>query len=159
MVESRERLTPETLGTGVIQPMDWRQYSSEKATVVSVYNDDDLGIVIWNLEPGQEHSCHLHPACAHAFIILEGEGHYLQHDPETAEYAENPVKQGDMVFIPRQTLHAIRNTSTSNMSYCAVTTNQAGIGYQAILLADVRKAGGPPIDAHSELALTWASRR
>ena len=158
MVQSRERLTSATLGAGVIQPLDWRRYSSEKATVVPLYGDDDLGIVIWNLEPGQENECHLHPACAHAFVILEGQGHYLQHDPETAEYAENPVKQGDLVLIPRQTVHGIRNTGTSNLAYCAVTTNQEGIGYQRILVADVRKAGGPPIDPRGELALANAPR-
>ena len=154
MVQERQRLTPENLGDGIIRPMEWRKFSSERGTVVPVYSDNDQGIVIWNLEPGQENECHLHPANAHCFLVLEGNGHYLQGNPAAPDYKLVPVQAQDIVLIPRQTLHGMRNTGSVNLSYMAVTTNQEGIGYLRILLEDVVAAGGPPIAHDSELAQT-----
>ena len=120
-------LTPETLPSGTLDPRAFRKYSAEKETVVPVYADGvDLGIVSWNLMPGQANESHSHPASAHCFIVVEGQGLYLKGQPGTAEYAEFPIKAGDTVVIPRQQVHGIRNTGSEPLSYFAITTTAGG---------------------------------
>ncbi|HAC33604.1 MAG TPA: hypothetical protein DCF45_03680 [Gammaproteobacteria bacterium] len=125
--------TPETLESGVIDPMSTRQYSEEKANVVPVYTDEsDVAIVTWNLLPGQENESHMHPYGAHVFVILEGEGIYIKNQPGTPECKEFPIKAGDTVNIPRGLVHGIRNTGDKPLSYFAVTTT-AGGEYQRVV--------------------------
>ncbi len=126
-------LTPESLESGVIDPKSTRKYSPDQAMVVPVYTDNqDVVIVTWNLMPGQENESHAHPNGAHAFIIIEGEGIYIKHQPGTPECAEFPVKAGDTVNIPRGVVHGIRNTGDSPLSYFAITTT-AGGEYQRVV--------------------------
>lgn len=116
-------LNPRTLPDGVLDPMEYRKYSTEKATVVPVYSDDaDLGIVCWNLTAGQENESHMHPENAHCFLILEGRGVYTQGEPGSDDYREIPVEKGQVVMIPRGLVHGIRNTGSDNLSYFAITT-------------------------------------
>lgn len=120
-------LTPETLPSGTLNPLAFRKYSPEKETVVPVYADSaDLGIVSWNLMPGQSNESHAHPSSAHCFIVVEGEGLYLKGQPGSPGYAEYPIKQGDAVVIPRQQVHGIRNTGSRPLSYFAITTTAGG---------------------------------
>ena len=65
-----QQLTPENLGTGVANPHDYRRYSAEAATVVRMYADPDLSMVVWNLEPGQENSPHVHDSNGQVFLVL-----------------------------------------------------------------------------------------
>ena len=112
-----QQITPATLGDGVYDPMDFRKYSAEGSTVVRLYHDDpDASVVVWNLEPGQANDQHQHLANLHVFYVLEGEGSYLKDD------ALVPIKAGQIVVIPREQLHGIRNTGTARLSYMAVTT-------------------------------------
>lgn len=78
--DERRAMDPQTLGTGVHDPRAFRRFSEERATVVPVYSDQDLSLVVWNLERGQENGAHQHPGNAHALIILEGRGDYLKED-------------------------------------------------------------------------------
>ncbi|MBC7161749.1 MAG: cupin domain-containing protein [Immundisolibacter sp.] len=120
-------LTPETLPSGTLDPLQFAKYSQEKANVVPVYADgEDLGIVSWNLLPGQANESHSHPYSAHCFLIVEGEGHYLKGQPGSADYAEYPIKAGQTVVIPRNQVHGIRNTGKSPLSYFAITTTAGG---------------------------------
>ena len=120
-------LTPETLPSGTLDPRDFIKYSPDKETVVPVYADGmDLGIVSWNLLPGQANESHSHPTSAHCFLIVEGEGHYLKGEPGSADYAEYPIKAGQAVVIPRNQVHGIRNTGTAPLSYFAITTTAGG---------------------------------
>ncbi|MDD3652001.1 cupin domain-containing protein [Immundisolibacter sp.] len=126
-------LTPETLPSGTLDPRDFIKYSPDKETVVPVYADGaDLGIVSWNLLPGQANESHSHPYSAHCFLIVEGEGHYLKGEPGSADYAEYPIKAGQAVVIPRNQVHGIRNTGTAPLSYFAITTT-AGGEYQRVV--------------------------
>jgi quercetin dioxygenase-like cupin family protein len=118
-----EAMTPETLGTGVHSPYDWREFEADKAHAVRMYKDQDISVVVWNLEPGQENSAHQHPESAHTFIVLTGQGEY-HHGSEDAV----PIKAGDYIIIPRLTMHGIRNTGTERLSYAAVTS-QGPNGY------------------------------
>jgi mannose-6-phosphate isomerase-like protein (cupin superfamily) len=113
-----KKLTPGTIGAGVHDPAGFRQFSSEDATVVIMYEDADQTLVVWNLEPGQENAPHMHPANAHTMMVLEGEGLLLRDDGENA-----PIKAGNCLIIPRGIVHGIRNTGRSRLSYLAVTTN------------------------------------
>jgi mannose-6-phosphate isomerase-like protein (cupin superfamily) len=109
--------TPATLGSGVVDPLDFRTFSPDGATVVRLYHDDpDASVVVWNLEPGQENDSHTHPANLHVFFILEGEGTYLRDDGEV------PVRAGHAIVIPRGQRHGIRNTGKVRLSYVAVST-------------------------------------
>lgn len=120
-------LTPDTLPSGTLDPRQFIKYSPEKETVVPVYADgQDLGIVSWNLLPGQANESHSHPASAHCFVIVEGEGLYLKGQPGSADYAEYPIKAGQTVVIPRNQVHGIRNSGTAPLSYFAITTTAGG---------------------------------
>jgi len=116
-------MDPQTLGSGVHDPRAFRRFSEEKATVVRMYADEDLSLVVWNLEPGQENDLHQHAENAHALIVLEGEGLYLKDDGSSA-----PIKAGECVIVPRQKVHGIRNTGATRLSYFAITT-QGPSGY------------------------------
>lgn len=113
-----KQLTSQTLGDGVHDPMDFRTFSADEATVVRLYHDDpDASVVVWNLEPGQENDLHTHPENLHVFYVLEGEGTYLRGDAVSV-----PVRAGQCVVIPRGQVHGIRNTGNGRLSYMAVST-------------------------------------
>ena len=131
--------TPETLESGIIDPVSTRKYSDEKANVVPVYTDEkDMAIVTWNLMPGQENESHLHPNGAHVFFIIEGNGIYIKHQPGTSECKEFAIKAGDTVNIPRGIVHGIRNTGDEPLSYFALTTT-AGGDYERVVDGVVQK--------------------
>ncbi len=126
-------LTPEDIESGIIDPVSTRKFSDEQATVVPVYTDEqDIVIVTWNLMPGQENESHMHPNGAHAFIVIEGEGIYIKHQPGTQDYKEFAIKAGDTVNIPRGIVHGIRNTGDKPLAYFAITTT-AGGEYQRVV--------------------------
>jgi quercetin dioxygenase-like cupin family protein len=120
--ETRE-LTRETLGTGVHRPDAYQQFTPEAAHAARMYKDQDISLVVWNLEPGQENRQHSHPESAHTFLVLTGEGVYLRDDADPT-----PIRAGDYIIIPRQVLHGIRNTGTERLSYVAFTS-QGPNGY------------------------------
>ena len=70
--EPSKSLTPETLGKGVLNLKDFKKFSADKGVPVRVYEDPDLRLLVWNLEPGQENSVHVHPSFAQTLIVLEG---------------------------------------------------------------------------------------
>lgn len=120
-------LTPATLESDTVTPLEMTKFSEEHAIPVPVYTDEvDQVIVIWNLLPGQENESHMHPASAHSFLIMEGEGTYIKGQPGTPECREYPVKAGQVILIPRGQVHGIRNTGSVPMSYFAVTTTCGG---------------------------------
>jgi quercetin dioxygenase-like cupin family protein len=80
MQEDSPGMNSDTLGTGVHKPTAFRSFSAERATVVRMYADQDLSLVVWNLEPGQENDFHRHAENAHSLIVLEGQGHYIRED-------------------------------------------------------------------------------
>ena len=111
-------LTPETLGTGVYDPMDFRRFSPDEANPVRMYaGDPDQIVVVWNLEPGQENALHFHPENAHVQVVMEGTGVYLREGEEPV-----PISAGQYVIVPRGVVHGIRNTGGVRLSYAAFTT-------------------------------------
>ena len=105
------------LDTLVFDLSKYQQFSSDAATVVLTYVTGQLGVVVWNLEPGQENDYHLHPTTEHLHIVLEGECEYT-----LADRAPVTVKQGQAVMVPAQVPHGIRNKGDQRASYIAITT-------------------------------------
>jgi len=136
MAEERERTSPQTVAAGVHDPRAFRRFSAEQATVVRMYSDDDVSIVVWNLEPGQENPPHVHPENAHALTVLEGEGRYVREDG-----SEVPIKAGDCIIVPRALVHGIRNSGAARLSYLAVTT-LGGKGYVRNVVAEQAGSSG-----------------
>jgi quercetin dioxygenase-like cupin family protein len=97
---------------------DYQVFDPEMATVTFVYGGEgQQGIVLWNLEPGQENDYHLHPTTGHLHIMVEG----------TAEYTlagSGPVKvtTGEAVMVPAGIPHGIRNVSSDRCTYLAITS-------------------------------------
>jgi quercetin dioxygenase-like cupin family protein len=107
----------EDLDTLVFDLSKYQQFSPDAATVVLTYVTGQLGVVVWNLEPGQENDYHLHPATEHLHIVLEGECEYTLADRQPVT-----VKKGQAVMVPAQVPHGIRNKGDSRASYIAITT-------------------------------------
>jgi quercetin dioxygenase-like cupin family protein len=93
------------------------QYSPEAATVVFTYITGQLGVVVWNLEPGQENDYHVHPTTEHLHIVLKGECEYTLADQDPII-----VREGQAVMVPEQVAHGIRNVGTGPASYIAITS-------------------------------------
>ena len=68
------RMNAENLGSGVVDPMRFRRFAPDKGVPVAIYGDQDVSLLIWNLEPGQENSTHVHPERAHMMFVLTGTG-------------------------------------------------------------------------------------
>jgi quercetin dioxygenase-like cupin family protein len=127
-----EKLTLETLGSGIYDPKDWRRFSAEEATVSVMYGGDAdcSSIVIWCLEPGQENSTHAHPESAHFILALEGNGLCLRGEGR----APDPFEAGQILIVPRGVVHGIRNNGDQPLSYAAYSTigwKREAIGDQA----------------------------
>jgi mannose-6-phosphate isomerase-like protein (cupin superfamily) len=128
---------------GAVNPRTHTLYKDEYADSVSLYRDEGNSAVIWCLKAGQENSLQYHDTIAHVFFVIEGNGHYMKGEPGMAdveaprETSANskfspkmiPIKSGDVIFIPKKTIHGIKNTGSQNLAYVAVNV---GEGYQRI---------------------------
>jgi quercetin dioxygenase-like cupin family protein len=114
----------------VFSMSSYQIFDEEAPTAVLTYadGDSDLGLIMWNLMPGQENDYHVHPASEHVQIVVQGEVEYTLGD-------EAPVmlKVGDAVMVPAGIPHGIRNVSDQPASYLAVAASKAG-GYEKILV-------------------------
>jgi len=126
--ESPERFVPDLVGR--IQPASpeslvvdlatYQQFDDEHAVVTLMYSnigDGGLGIVMWNLEPGQENDYHRHPETEHLHVIVAGEAEYT-----LAGGAPITVGVGQAVMVPANVPHGIRNVGAGRCSYLAVTS-------------------------------------
>lgn len=116
---------PETL---VFDLSTYQRYDPERAVVTLAYANqaNGLGIVVWNLEPGQENDYHLHPSTEHLHLVIEGEAEYT-----IADRPAVTVRVGQTVMIPAMVPHGVRNVGTERCSYVAV--NSPG-DYQKVLV-------------------------
>jgi quercetin dioxygenase-like cupin family protein len=119
-VGSKE-VRPETLGTGVLDPVEYQIFSPDEEMVVGVYRDgiDIRHVIVRNFEPGQENPLHTHPENAHCIYILQGNGEVLRPDGPPI-----PIKAGQMWIVPRGLEHGIRNSGTTRLSYLGVTAGR-----------------------------------
>jgi quercetin dioxygenase-like cupin family protein len=102
----------------LIQDMSkYQVFNDDGATVVLSPRGTLGGVVVWNLEPGQENDYHMHPANEHLMFVLEGELEFT-----LGERAPELVGPGKIVVVPATLPHGIRNLSDRNGSYIAVTS-------------------------------------
>jgi quercetin dioxygenase-like cupin family protein len=114
MAKDIDRENPASL---VFDLSKYQVYSPESATVVFAYISGQLGMVFWNLEPGQENDYHMHPTTEHLHVVVEGEVEYTLGDLDPIR-----VTAGQAVMVPEQVPHGIRNVGTTRASYFAVTS-------------------------------------
>lgn len=109
-------IRPDDLGS-LIFPLSRYQQFNNLPTVVLGYTTGQVGMCVWNLEPGQANDFHVHPNTEHMHIVIEGECEYTlgDHPPVV-------IGVGDAVMVPAGIAHGIRNISDKRMSYLAVTS-------------------------------------
>ncbi|MDT5225933.1 MAG: hypothetical protein QOG19_3340 [Mycobacterium sp.] len=126
--ESPERFVPDLVGridparpeSLIVDLATYQVFDADSAVVTLMYSNianSGLGIVVWNLEPGQENDFHFHPASEHLHVVLAGEAEYT-----LADQAPVTVRVGQAVMVPANVRHGIRNVGTQRCSYLAVTS-------------------------------------
>lgn len=105
------------LSTLVFDLDKYQVYSEDAATVAFAYIAGQLGVVFWNLEPGQENDYHMHPTTEHLHVVVAGEVEYTLGDLDPMM-----VRAGQAVMVPENVPHGIRNVGSERASYFAVTS-------------------------------------
>ncbi len=95
----------------------FQQFDEKLPTVVAGYVTGQIGVVVWNLEPGQENDYHVHPNTEHLHIVIEGECEYKLGDAPAVI-----TRVGDAVMVPAGVAHGIRNIGDKRASYVAITS-------------------------------------
>jgi quercetin dioxygenase-like cupin family protein len=134
--ETQERFVPDLVGridvgdpdSLIVDLSTYQVFDADSAVVTLMYTNiasSGLGIVVWNLEPGQENDFHRHPDTEHLHVMLAGEAEYT-----LADRPPVTVRVGQAVMVPANIPHGIRNTGTQRCSYLAI--NSPG-DYQKVL--------------------------
>jgi len=90
-------------------------FEEQAPTAVLTSVSTELGLIMWNLGPGQENDYHVHPSTEHLHIIISGEVEYT-----LGQGPPRILKVGDAVLVPAGLPHGIRNISDAPASYMAV---------------------------------------
>jgi quercetin dioxygenase-like cupin family protein len=90
-------------------------FEEQAPTAVLASASTELGLIMWNLGPGQENDYHVHPQTEHLHIIIAGEVEYT-----LGEGPPRIMKVGEAVLVPAGIPHGIRNVSDAPASYFAV---------------------------------------
>jgi len=107
------------------QELDWGTFFwvSRPATTGST----DLAVIYVEIKPGKGHDFHRHPAQDEVIHVLEGS---LEQWLETEKRV---IHARDSVFVPKGTVHASFNTSSSVVKALAILGPCAGAdGYELI---------------------------
>jgi|GEM_PF-1429539 len=115
VTELASAINADDLPSLVFEMSTYQIFDEELPTAVAAAQTPDLGLVMWNLRPGQENDYHMHPKNEHVHIIIQGEVEYT-----LADCPPKPMKVGDAVLVPPGVPHGIRNTSDAPASYLAV---------------------------------------
>jgi quercetin dioxygenase-like cupin family protein len=106
----------------------YQEFDDQSPTAVLASATTDLGLIMWNLSPGQENDYHVHPKTEHIHIVVEGEVEYTLGD-----FPPKMMKVGEAVLVPAGIPHGIRNVSEAPASYLAVAGMTSG-DYEKIRL-------------------------
>lgn len=117
VAELAGRIDPTDASTLVFPLSRYQQFDEKAPTVVLGYVTGQIGMCVWNLEPGQANDFHVHPTTEHMHIVIEGECEYTVGDA-----APVVIGVGDAVMVPAGVAHGIRNIGDKRMSYVAVTS-------------------------------------
>ena len=112
----------------VFSMSSYQEFDGQSPTAVLASATTDLGLIMWNLSPGQENDYHVHPRTEHLHIIVEGEVEYT-----LGEYPPRTMRVGEAVLVPAGIAHGIRNVSNAPASYLAVAGMTSG-DYEKIRL-------------------------
>lgn len=102
-----------------------------------MFADQDISLLVWNLQPGQENSTHAHPERAHTLVMLTGSGLYILGEQRQTV----PVKKGDYIIVPRGTVHGMRNTGAEPLSYLTISNNNQAQNVRTPVGRQARMAG------------------
>lgn len=103
-------------------------FDDQSPTAVLASATTDLGLIMWNLQPGQENDYHVHPRTEHLHIIVAGEVEYTLGD-----FPQRTMRVGEAVLVPAGMPHGIRNASDAPASYLAVADITSG-AYEKVQL-------------------------
>jgi quercetin dioxygenase-like cupin family protein len=112
-----DRINPKDPATFVFDPADYQLYTDENAVVSFAWITGQLGIVVWNLAPGQWNDYHMHPTTEHLHLVLRGEVEY-----HLADLDPITVPAGRAVIVPARVPHGVHNVTGEPASYIAVTS-------------------------------------
>ena len=126
VAEMANDIDRENLSSLVFDLSKYQVYSEESATVAFAYISGQLGVVFWNLEPGQENDYHMHPTTEHLHVVVAGKVEYTLGGMKPIT-----VTTGQAVMVPEKVPHGIRNVGTGRASYFAVTSPGA---YEKVLV-------------------------
>lgn len=84
----------------------------------AIYNDPDTQVKIIKIAPGQRPSYQYHFKRAETWVVVRGSGILLQ------DGAERPVSAGTVVFVPKESKHAVRNTGSGELMFVEVQTGE-----------------------------------
>jgi quercetin dioxygenase-like cupin family protein len=110
-------IDPRNLSSLVFPLSRFQRFDDKLPTVVLGYVTGQIGVVVWNLEPGQENDFHVHPTTEHLHIVIEGECEYTLGDAPPVV-----IGVGDAVMVPAGVAHGIRNIFDKRASYVAVAS-------------------------------------
>lgn len=103
-------------------------FDDKSPTAVLASANTDLGLIMWNLQPGQENDYHVHPRTEHLHVIVAGEVEYTLGD-----FPPRTMRVGEAVLVPAGIPHGIRNVSDAPASYLAVADITTG-AYEKVQL-------------------------
>lgn len=123
------RMDPDRPETLVFSMSTYQVFDDDLPTSVLAWapESSELGILMWNLQPGQENDYHMHPATEHLHVVVEGEVEYTLADRQPVT-----VRAGEAVMVPAKVPHGIRNVSDKPASYVAIGGTRQG--YEKVLL-------------------------
>jgi len=70
VAEMAHDIDPANLDSLVFDLDKYQVFSDDCATVAFAYIRGQLGMVFWNLNPGQENDYHMHPTTEHLHVVV-----------------------------------------------------------------------------------------
>jgi uncharacterized cupin superfamily protein len=112
---------------------DGGRYATKRARITDMIGMEKLACSLYTVAPGKTaFPYHAHANAEELCIFLEGEGALRQ------DGVEHAVKAGDIIAAPVTTAHQLVNTSTQELKYLCVATNES---VDVVLYPDSNKIG------------------
>lgn len=93
-----------------VKVSDWLSFRPDKLNKVNLFDEPQLFLDVYCLEPGQEQKPHAHEGAAKIYYVLEGEGTFL------VDGAEQTLGAGHAVLSPAGDPHGVRNDSAARLT-------------------------------------------
>ena len=106
-------------GARVFTIADHIVVNAEKLQSGRMYVGDEFRAVVLTLAPGQAQTVHMHPETSHAWFIVSGSGEVTMEDGRKERAAA-----GQFCVHPRNSVHGIRNDTSENLTYIALSIGE-----------------------------------